>query len=71
MILESTKIVKSGQSLNREQMTEVVDAIMKGNCSDEQIEGLLEFSRRSCKKRRQIIFFPCLVSFVHLESQGT
>ena len=41
MIIESTKIAKSGQSLNREQMTEVVDAIMKGNCTDEQIEGLL------------------------------
>lgn len=41
MIIESTKIAKSGQSLNREQMTEVVDAIMKGNCLDEQIEGLL------------------------------
>lgn len=41
MIVESTEIAKSGQSLNREQMTEVVDAIMKGSCSDEQIEGLL------------------------------
>ncbi len=41
MIVESTEIAKSGQSLNREQMTDAVDAIMKGNCSDEQIEGLL------------------------------
>ena len=41
LILESTKIVKSGQSLDREQMTQVVDAIMRGDCSDKQIEALL------------------------------
>ena len=41
MISESTKIVKSGQSLSREQMTEVVDGIMRGDCSDSQIEALL------------------------------
>jgi anthranilate phosphoribosyltransferase len=41
LIVESTKIVKSGQSLDREQMTQVVDAIMRGDCSDKQIEALL------------------------------
>ncbi|MDG1872544.1 MAG: anthranilate phosphoribosyltransferase [Mariniblastus sp.] len=33
--------MKSGQSLNREQMTQVVDAIMRGDCSNKQIEALL------------------------------
>ncbi len=41
MIVESTELVKSGQSLNREQMTQVVDAIMRGDCSNKQIEALL------------------------------
>lgn len=41
MISESTKIVRSGQSLDRVQMTQVVDAIMRGDCSDKQIEALL------------------------------
>ncbi len=39
--MESTELVKSGQSLNREQMTQVVDAIMRGDCSNKQIEALL------------------------------
>ncbi len=41
MIAESTQQVKSGQSLEREQMTSVVDSIMQGDCSDKQIEQLL------------------------------
>ncbi len=41
LIVESTRIVKSGQSLDREQMTQVVDAIMRGDCSDKQVEALL------------------------------
>ena len=41
MIVESTKQVKSGQSLDREQMTQVVDSIMRGDCTDKQIEALL------------------------------
>lgn len=41
MIAESTKVIKSGQSLDREQMTKVVDEIMRGDCSDKQIEALL------------------------------
>lgn len=39
--MESTQLVKSGQSLDREQMTQVVDAIMRGDCSNQQIEALL------------------------------
>lgn len=41
LIVESTKIVQSGQSLNQEQMTQVVDAFMRGDCADDQIESLL------------------------------
>ena len=40
MIVDATTLVKGGQSLGREQMTEVVDAIMKGDCTNSQIEAL-------------------------------
>lgn len=41
MIVESIAIVKGGESLDQAQMTEVVDLIMKGDCTDSQIEQLL------------------------------
>jgi len=41
LIAESTQLVKSGQSLEQEQMTQVIDSIMKGDCSKKQIESLL------------------------------
>lgn len=41
MIQESTQIVQSRQSLTRDQMTRVVDSIMRGDCSDQEIETLL------------------------------
>lgn len=41
LIVESTELVKSGTSLKQAQMTQVVDEIMKGDCSAKQIEGLL------------------------------
>lgn len=41
MIVESTQLVKSGTSLDQDQMTQVVDAIMKGDCKDKQIQELL------------------------------
>ena len=41
MIGESTQLVQSRQSLTRQQMTDVVDAIMRGDCSDKEIEALL------------------------------
>ncbi|MFT5301071.1 MAG: anthranilate phosphoribosyltransferase [Mariniblastus sp.] len=41
LIAESTQLVNDGRSLDREQMTQVVDSIMKGECSDKQIESLL------------------------------
>ncbi len=41
MIAESTQLVKSGQSLEQEQMTQVIDTIMRGDCSNKQIESLL------------------------------
>ena len=41
MIADAIGHVESGQSLDRAQMTEVVDGIMRGDCPDEQIEALL------------------------------
>jgi len=41
LIVESTQQVKTGQSLDRDQMTQVVDSIMRGDCTDKQIESLL------------------------------
>lgn len=41
MIREATQLVENGQSLDREQMTDVVDEIMQGNCSNKEIEALL------------------------------
>ena len=41
MIRESIQLVKNGQSLDRDQMTSVVDTIMRGDCTDKQIEKLL------------------------------
>lgn len=41
MIGESIQLLSSGQSLDRDQMTQVVDAIMRGDCTDSQIEKLL------------------------------
>ena len=41
MIAESTQLVKSGTSLEQEQMTQVIDTIMRGDCTNKQIEALL------------------------------
>ena len=41
MIAESTQLVKSGKSLEQEQMTQVIDSIMRGDCSSKEIEALL------------------------------
>ena len=41
LIRESTQLVKSGHSLDRDQMTQIVDAIMRGDCTDNTIEALL------------------------------
>lgn len=41
MIGESTQLVQNRQSLNRDQMTQVVDSIMRGDCNDNEIEALL------------------------------
>ena len=41
MIKDATQLVKDGQSLDREQMTKVVDDIMKGECSNADIQALL------------------------------
>ena len=41
MIGESTQLVQNRQSLDRDQMTEVVDSIMRGDCTDKEIEALL------------------------------
>ena len=41
MIAESTQLVKSGQSLEQEQMTQVIDSIMRGDCTQKEVEALL------------------------------
>ena len=41
MIADATKQVKSGRSLDQSQMTQIVDAIMQGDCSDAQIKKFL------------------------------
>jgi anthranilate phosphoribosyltransferase len=41
LIADATKQVSEGQSLSQEQMTDVVDAIMKGECSNSDIKALL------------------------------
>ena len=41
MIVESTQLVKSGTSLEQEQMTQVIDTIMRGDCTNKQIEAFL------------------------------
>lgn len=41
MIGETTQLVQNRQSLSREQMTQVVDSIMRGDCKDQEIEALL------------------------------
>lgn len=41
MIAESTQLVKNGNSLEQEQMTQVIDTIMRGDCSNKEIEALL------------------------------
>lgn len=41
MIREATRQVTSGESLNQEQMTEVVDDIMEGKCKASEISALL------------------------------
>ncbi|MEM9940737.1 MAG: anthranilate phosphoribosyltransferase [Planctomycetota bacterium] len=41
MIVDAIKDVERGDSLDKQQMTEVVDAIMKGECADKDIEALL------------------------------
>ncbi len=41
MIRESTKLVADGQSLEQDQMTEVVDEIMNGACKPSEISNLL------------------------------
>jgi len=41
LIAESTQLVKSGTSLEQDQMTQVIDTIMRGDCTNKQIESLL------------------------------
>ena len=41
MIAESTQLVKSGSSLEQEQMTQVIDTIMRGESSNKEIQALL------------------------------
>lgn len=41
MIREATRQVVDGQSLDQQQMTEVVDGIMQGNCKSGEISSLL------------------------------
>lgn len=41
MIVDAIQLVENGQSLDQNQMMEVFDAIMKGDCSDAHIEALL------------------------------
>ena len=41
MIAESTQLVKSGSSLEQGQMAQVIDTIMRGECSNKEIQTLL------------------------------
>ena len=41
MIADATQLVAGGQSLTQTQMTEVVDSIMRGDCSQKEIKSLL------------------------------
>ncbi|MEL7497251.1 MAG: anthranilate phosphoribosyltransferase [Planctomycetota bacterium] len=41
MIVDAIQLVQNGQSLEKDQVTEVFDTIMKGDCTAAQIEALL------------------------------
>ena len=41
MIVEAIQLLENGQSLEQNQMTEVFDTIMKGECKNDQIEAFL------------------------------